>query len=125
MKVVRYFFVGGIAALVDFGSFVFLIEVFGLGWFWAALIGFVLATAVNYLLSVRHVFESGIRFSRRHEVALVFLVSALGLLLNQTMLYLLIDQQGLNVFLAKVLAMGVVFVWNFTARSRFVFSNRG
>lgn len=125
MKVVRYFFVGGIAALVDFGSFVFLIEVFGLGWFWAALIGFVLATAVNYLLSVRHVFESGIRFSRRHEVALVFLVSALGLLLNQTMLYLLIDQQGLNVFLAKVLAMGVVFVWNFTARSRFVFSDRG
>lgn len=125
MKVVRYFFVGGIAALVDFGSFVFLIEVFRLGWFWAALIGFVLATAVNYLLSVRHVFESGIRFSRRHEVALVFLVSALGLLLNQTMLYLLIDQQGLNVFLAKVLAMGVVFVWNFTARSRFVFSDRG
>lgn len=125
MKVVRYFFVGGIAALVDFGSFVFLIEVFGLGWFWSALIGFVLATAVNYLLSVRHVFESGIRFSRRHEVALVFLVSALGLLLNQTMLYILIDQQSLNVFLAKVLAMGVVFVWNFTARSRFVFSDRG
>ena len=125
MKVVRYFFVGGIAALVDFGSFVFLIEVFGLGWFWAALIGFVLATAVNYLLSVRHVFESGVRFSRRHEVALVFLVSALGLLLNQTMLYILIDQQSLNVFLAKVLAMGVVFVWNFTARSRFVFSDRG
>ena len=125
MKVVRYFFVGGIAALVDFGSFVFLIEVFGLGWFWAALIGFVLATAVNYLLSVRHVFESGVRFSRRHEVALVFLVSALGLLLNQTMLYLLIDQQGLNVFVAKVLAMAVVFVWNFMARSRFVFSDRG
>ena len=125
MKVVRYFFVGGIAALVDFGSFVFLIEIFGLGWFWAALIGFVLATAVNYLLSVRHVFESGIRFSRRHEVALVFLVSALGLLLNQTMLYILIDQQSLNVFLAKVLAMGVVFVWNFTARSHFVFSDRG
>ena len=125
MKVVRYFFVGGIAALVDFGSFVFLIEVLRLGWFWAALIGFVLATAVNYLLSVRHVFESGIRFSRRHEIALVFLVSALGLLLNQTMLYLLIDQQALNVFVAKVLAMAVVFVWNFMARSRFVFSDRG
>ena len=125
MKLIRYFFVGGTAALVDFGVFVGLVKLAGLGWFWSALISFVLATAVNYVLSVRHVFESGVRFSRHHEVLLVFLVSGIGLAINQAVLFLLIDQNGLNVLIAKILATGVVFVWNFLARSRFVFSDRG
>lgn len=125
MKLIRYFFVGGAAAAVDFSVFAILVELTRLGWFWSALISFVLATAINYVLSVRHVFESGVRFARHHEVLLVFLVSGIGLAINQTVLYLLIDQQDLNVFLAKVLATGIVFVWNFLARSRFVFSVRG
>lgn len=124
MKLIRYFFVGGTAALVDFGIFAALIKLGGFDWFWSAVISFVVATAVNYFLSVRHVFESGIRFARHHEVALVFLVSGIGLGINQAVLFLLIGYFGLNALVAKVSATGVVFVWNFLARSRFVFLAR-
>ncbi len=124
MKFIRYFLVGGIAATVDFSVFAILIKLTVLGWFWSALLSFVLATGINYILSVKHVFESGIRFARHYEVMLVFLVSSIGLAINQTVLYLLIDQQDLNVFVAKMLATGIVFIWNFLARSRFVFSAR-
>ena len=121
MKLVRYFFVGGTAALVDFLVFAALVRSNTLAWFPAALISFTLATAVNYILSVRHVFESGARFARHHEVALVFLVSGIGLAINQMILYLMIQAIGLDALVAKLGATAVVFVWNFSARSRFIF----
>lgn len=124
MKLIRYFFVGGTAAMVDFAIFAMLIKLAGLDWFWAAAISFVVATGVNYFLSIRHVFESGIRFARHQEVTLIFLVSGIGLAINQGVLFLLIGRFGLNALLAKVFATGVVFVWNFLARSRFVFLAR-
>lgn len=120
-KFVRYFVVGGIAALVDFGIFGALLYGASLSWFWAALISFFFATAVNYLLSVRHVFESGIRFNKHHEVLLVFSVSGIGLAINQLALYAGIVLMGVYPLLAKVGATGVVFFWNFFARSRFIF----
>jgi len=121
MKLLRYFFVGGTAALVDFGVFAALVKTDTLGWFYSAIISFSLATTVNYVLSVRHVFESGARFGKHQEVALVFLVSGIGLAINQAILYLLIQRFTLDVLISKIAATGVVFVWNFTARSRFIF----
>jgi len=121
MKLIRYFFVGGIAAVVDIGIFVIFAKVLGFNYLIVAAVGFTLATFVNYFLSVRHVFESGVRFRRAHEIGLVYLVSAIGLAINQTVLYIGIDRLGWEMILTKIVATGVVFVWNYTIRSRFVF----
>lgn len=125
MKIVRYFFVGGAAAAVDFAVFAALVKSGALEWFFAAIISFTLATCVNYVLSVRHVFQSGARFGKQKEIALVFLVSGIGLAINQAILYLLIQRVGIDALLSKIAATGVVFFWNFAARSRFIFSTRG
>jgi len=121
MRVVRYFFVGAAAAIVDFSVFATLVTGFGLPWFPVALLSFALATAVNYLLSIRHVFQSGARFSRRTEITLVFLVSGIGMLINQSILWVLIEIVMINMLIAKVLATGVVFFWNYGIRHGFVF----
>jgi len=121
MRIVRYFFVGGVAATVDIGIFAVAVKGFGLGWFFVALFSFVLATAVNYLLSVRYVFESGVRFKKKAEVSLVFLVSGIGLFINQCVLWLLIEAAGIDEVLSKLLATGTVFLWNYAARSRYIF----
>ena len=121
MKVVRYFFVGAAAAGVDFAIFATLVIGFGLPWFPVALFSFALATAVNYVLSIRHVFQSGVRFSRRTEVTLVFLVSGIGLIINQSILWVLIEMVTINILIAKVLATSVVFFWNYGIRHGFVF----
>src|SRR5262249_13002310 len=89
--IVRYFFVGAASALVDWVLFAALAKGLGVPWFPAATTSFVAATAVNYGLSIRHVFRTGARFGRRHEVALVFLVSAVGLTVNQLCMWALID----------------------------------
>lgn len=120
---IRYFVVGGIAAAVDF--FVFGVLLYGLSlvWFWAAFVSFFLATAVNYVLSTRHVFESGVRFRKNYEISLVFLVSAIGLGFNQMALYVGIELIGIHPLVAKVGATAMVFFWNFFSRSLFIFKS--
>ena len=121
MKLIRYFFVGGTAAVIDIGVFGLLVKVFGLPWFPVATFSFVLATAVNYFLSVRFVFKSGTRFNAHTELVLVFVVSAVGLAVNQAELWLLISRLAWDPVIAKITATGSVFFWNYWARRNLVF----
>ena len=121
MKIVRYFFVGGAAAAVDIGIFFVFAKLAGHDYLLVGCVGFLVATAVNYALSVKHVFRSGVRFSKGKEIALVYLVSMVGLAINQLVLYLLIEKMGSEMMLAKLAATGVVFFWNFSARHFIVF----
>lgn len=124
MRIVRYFLVGGVAAAVDISLYALFARVLGYPYLVVSACTFVLATAVNYVLSVRHVFQSGIRFGRRQEVLLVFLASGAGLAVNQLMLWFLVARLALDLVLAKVLATVAVFAWNYLVRARVIFSGR-
>jgi putative flippase GtrA len=119
-----YFIVGGVAAVVDIGGFMVLTGPFSVPWFWAAVASFSVSVVVNYLLSIRFVFESGVRFRRHHEAALVLLVSTIGLLLNELVLWLMIEMAGTKRLPAKLVATAVVFLWNYGARHKFIFRAR-
>jgi len=67
IRLVRYFGVGATAAAVDISLFTYFAGYLGYNYLIVGTITFVLATAVNYVLSVRFVFESGIRFARHHD----------------------------------------------------------
>ena len=121
IRLIRYFFVGGAAAVVDFVLFAGQVKVSDVPWYYAGVVSFIAATLVNYLLSIRFVFQSGVRFSKNHEIALVFLVSAVGLAINQAVLFLLIAMAAVDPLAAKVGATGAVFFWNYAARLKFVF----
>jgi putative flippase GtrA len=116
----RYAVVGSIGALSDWLIFAFFLYVVELNYLLAGTISFVIATLINYVLSLLWVFEGG-RHSRHKEVTLIYLVSAVGLLINLLALYLLYEGLGLHVFVAKVLASLSAFVWNFGARYLWVF----
>lgn len=122
MKIARYFFVGAASAAVDFGLFgVLLLTLGNESWFGAAAVSFVAATAFNYLLSVRLVFSSGVRFTRTNEVLLVFVVSLVGLILNQSAIWFLYKIAGWHIWLSKCMATALAFLWNFTARNNYIF----
>lgn len=125
MKIVTYFLVGATAAAVDIGVFGVLVKVFDLPWFPVALFSFVLATAVNYVLSIRYVFESQVRFSRQHEISLVFFVSAVGLTFNQFFLWIFIEQWQIDEVISKIMASATVFFWNYLSRRTFIFRKPG
>lgn len=80
-----------------------------------------MGTAANYFLSTRWVFKSGVRFKRREEMALIFLISLVGLLLAQLTLLFFASIVMLPLFLAKILTVASIFFWNYVARKHFVF----
>ena len=121
MQIVKYFFVGGAASVVDIGLFSIFASYLGWPWIPVSIITFILATFTNYFLSIQFVFESGARHKKHVEVFGVFVVSGLALLVNQCVLYLAIEILGWHLILSKIFATGVVFFWNYYGRSKFVF----
>ena len=121
---VKYFFVGGISALVDFLIFCLFYNLFK-NWFLAGILSFLIATIANYYLSINFAFNSGNKFKKLHEIYLVFFASFIGFLLNQIILFFLIEAFILNVYLSKIIATSHVFMWNFSARKFYIFGKKG
>jgi putative flippase GtrA len=121
MKIIRYFFVGCVAASVDLVSFIFAVKFLIIDWMYAAPFSFLLGTITNYFLSINFVFTSGIRFKKSLEVFLVFLVSAIGLSINQLILWYLIEFVDFEMINSKIIAIFCVFFWNYSFRRFFIF----
>jgi len=121
MKIVKYFFVGGVSACVDIGLFTIFAIFLGFNYLLVGMCTFLLATAVNYVLSIYHVFESGVRFTKKKEIIAVFLVSGVGLLINQVILFASVEIFDVSKFFAKIVASGSVFIWNYSLRSFYIF----
>lgn len=120
-KVVRYFFVGGAAAVVDVSLFYIFARILGYHYLLVGAGAFTVAALVNYFLSIRYVFVSGARFHGNKEFAWVYVISTMGLLLNQIILYIGVDALQQDMMLSKFAAIGLVFGWNYLTRKHFVF----
>ena len=121
MKIFKYFIVGGIAATVDITIFFVFAKLIGLNYFVIGALGFIIATFVNYIISIRLVFHSRARFTKKLEITYIYIVSAVGLLTNQLILYTAVDIINLELMFSKLLATGTVFIWNYSIRNFYIF----
>ncbi|CAK0776014.1 membrane hypothetical protein [Gammaproteobacteria bacterium] len=119
--VIRYALVGGVVAAADVVFFYLLAVVAGLNYLWINAVGFVVGTLLNYILSVRYVFQSGRRFARHQEIALIYLASVVGLLLNQGLIYFFSEVADFALLPAKLLTITSVFMWNYMVRKHGIF----
>ena len=92
---------------------------------WVATAAFIIATFVNYELCTRFVFERGARFNKHHELMLVFLVSAMGLVLTQAILYTMVSMAKIELMISKITATFIVFLWHYLIRKYIVFQKAG
>ncbi|GAB6059900.1 hypothetical protein JCM31598_30170 [Desulfonatronum parangueonense] len=120
-RVIRYFFVGGIAAVVDIGLFFVFAKILGFNYLIVGAAAFTVAAVVNYMLSIRLVFVSGTRFCKEKEFFWVYIISFIGLLFNQIILFIAIEFLDMEMMISKMVAIGMVFTWNYLARKHFVF----
>ena len=116
----KYFLVGGVSAIIEWSIFAVFLYWLDQHYLISGACSFVFATAANYFLSVRYVFGTG-RRPRGHRIFLLYLVSAIGIVFNLSVLTIGIDLLGMHEMAAKVVATGAVFGWNFAARYFFVF----
>lgn len=119
-KAARYLVTGGIAAIVDIGVFALTLQA-GIALVPGATISFLFAVVANYWLSSTFVF----RQRRSLRASLLFVaVATLGLILNVTLTALITAYTPVPPVLAKVIAIGVCFVFNFTLNVLVVFRAR-
>ena len=117
----KYTIIGGASALVDWVFFYLLAILMEMHFILSATITFILATLANYFLGIRFLFDSGIRFNKKEELVLLFIVSLVSLGINLASLYALSVWVGLGLMISKVIASGVTVSWNYSMRNNFIF----
>lgn len=124
----RYCFVGGGAALVDWGvSLLLFYAVFGQAHAVAAnVISFVCGLAVNYVLSRLWIFKTSRAENRVADFVGFAAIGVVGLGITYAVTLvcerLLATHTGAYQIIAKILATGVAFLWNFFARKKLLYS---
>jgi putative flippase GtrA len=111
---------GGACALVEWAVFYGALRT-GQHYITASIIGFLVATWLNYVLSSEIGFRPGGR-SAFSSAFLVYVASLVGLAINLLAMVVLIEALGMDTMASKILGTGVAFGWNFTARQFLIFS---
>ena len=120
LQVPRALIASGLAAALDMGTLVTLVEWAGWNPLPAAVIGYLLGGVLQYVLCAVWVFPAA---PQRVSVgfAAFTLLSLVGLGGTWATMALLYDVVGVNYALAKVAALGLTFFWNFCSRKFWLF----
>lgn len=121
LKFLKFCVVGVSGTAIDFGLTWLCKEIFKIPKFLANAIGFVVAATNNYILNRIWTWGStsdqvGVEYVK------FFTVSLIGLGLNTLILYVFNEKIKLNFYVSKVIATGVVMLWNFFANNFFTFA---
>lgn len=114
VKFLKFGIVGFSGVLIDFGITYLCKEKIKLEKFTSNTIGFCTAAASNYVFNRIWTFQSSNPEIFR-EFSEFFLISLVGLAINTLILWLLTSKYKLNFYFSKLLAIGVVTIWNFGA----------
>jgi putative flippase GtrA len=122
IQFVFYSFVGGVSALVNLLLFLLLYRA-GVEVLPAALTAFVVAAAVNYILSIKLIFRHQARWKTSAELA-IFLAVVAVIGLADTYMTKFFLGAGMAAWLAKSLSTALGLVLNFASRRYLVFPDK-
>jgi putative flippase GtrA len=117
----RYLLVAVAAFAVDFGTYTILVKAVNVHPVIAATAGFMLGIIVNYLLSIRWVFDKR-SHSTKYELTVFTVIGLVGLGLTDLIVWLIAVEAGKDELVAKIVATAIVFFWNFGARKIILFN---
>lgn len=131
----RFGVVGVAATLLQWGIYALMANALGIYYLLSSIVGFLISTVVNYLLSKIWVFQVKQKSTAAREFMLFLLTSLIALAINTAVLWLCVDvlfqanpfagfsDQLLNMA-GQVAATAVVLVWNYLIRKFWVFRQK-
>ena len=122
IQLLRYGIVGGIAYSVDFGFLFFLTEFIKIHYLVSAAIAFILGLLTNYVLSILWVFPKRTLADKRIEFLIFSIIGLIGLGLNEVIIWFFTELVHFHYLISKIFSTVVVFLWNFLARKKILFS---
>jgi putative flippase GtrA len=115
IQFIRYFFVGGVAALVNILLLFILTDIFFIYYLLSNVLSFIAGLTVNYILSKRLVFYTNFG-NKKIEFILYGFIGGIGLVFDTGLIYFFTEIMGIYYLFSKIISTFLVFVWNFLAR---------
>lgn len=135
-QIMKFGIVGALAFVIDYGVYTLLANVVQIDYLVANIFGFILSLIFNYFMSMKFVFERKEDADKKKEFITFAILSVIGLGLNELIIYGCVDgiylnsmalQEQFGLGLAKqagkIIATGIVMVYNFISRKIFIEGN--
>lgn len=119
-RLIKFCVVGFSGMLVDFFFTWLCKEKFKWNKYISNSIGFILAATNNYVWNRIWTFQSQ-NLEVAREYISFFVISLIGLGLNNLIIYLVHEKLHFNFYLSKIIAIGCVTLWNFSLNYVFTF----
>jgi len=132
-QIMKFGIVGVLAFFIDYGVFTILANGLHIHYLIANIFGFTLSLIFNYLMSMKFVFERKEDADKRKEFVTFAVLSLIGLGINELIILGCVDgiyvnsgflQEKFDIGLAKqagkIIATGIVMVYNFISRKIFI-----
>lgn len=119
MQIIKFVIVGGIATIIDYIIFFILHELLKIPTLPSNITSFTISVIYNYIASVKWVFD--VKKDDPKKQFIIFLIlSIIGLLINTVIVYITIDVLNWYSMICKIIATGIVMVFNFITRKIFL-----
>ena len=95
-QIIKFGIVGGMCFVIDYGLLIFLTEVISINYLISSGISFSVSVIVNYILSLKYVFETDKKNNKVKECLIFIGLSIIGLGINQVIMWLCVDNIKMN-----------------------------
>ena len=117
-KIIKFSIVGGIATIIDFICLYIFKEYLNIDVILANTLSFIISVIYNYIASITLVFDINKNKNKKLKFALFIIFSIIGLIINNTLIYILTNTLNIYYLLSKVIATLIVMIFNFITRKK-------
>lgn len=121
-QVLKYFFSGGATFSVEYASFLIFVYCFSFSVWIGQILSYCIALAVNFWLLKNWTFRQSSAQHTRIQIVRYLLLVVINMPLTALMINML-HKAGMEAFLAKLVVVSAVAIWNYVIYSKLIFKN--
>jgi putative flippase GtrA len=122
VRLIKFLVTGGIAAVAEYVSFLFLGSVINLAIVPSNVISFTVGLAISFILNKTWVFMS--KNNGHRQLAYYLVLAVANAMLGSAIIWALVDVLSFSSYLAKIVVMALVASWNYLLYSKIIFADK-
>ena len=119
-QILKFGVVGGIAFVIDYVTLIICKEIININVLLSAAIAFTVSVIFNYILSIKWVFDVNKDKNSKKNFIIFIIFSIIGLGLTELIMWFGTDVIKINYLIVKIIATGIVMIFNFITRKIFL-----
>jgi putative flippase GtrA len=124
IQLFRYAIVGWTVFAIDITLLFILTEFATVYYLLSATIAFAISLVIDYLITVKWVFNVRSLESRKLEILIFAIIGITGIILNTFFIWFFTEVTHIHYLISKLLSSFLIYLWNFFGRKIILFSKR-